>query len=341
MPVYHAGSRVSEIRHAGARVARVICQAKQIFPADNLWFDGLPETRGRIVSDAGKKRFEFMFLSPEILTGNPASGWTDAGHYCHLICEWSPDLVHWSLGKFSAAPTPIVSLPDGTYEYWLRAENPLDAAVKTGVLACSNTNNDSRNNGFTSVVIAGVVQSLPNYPYDMSVGGNRGPVAGRSDSCWMGWNHRDWIDSGIVANIHPGHLLHVLFPEFLRGFSGLSGARIIWHRDGFQPAIRRSVRRFGRHSDLPPGFRTPGDLQRSALLLNPEVSSCRFFSICCPFFSIPKSLTFGPMALKRAMSFSGIPGPFAVNSRPGSGSLTSQKQRASLLRLSDIGLSGI
>ncbi len=185
MPVYHAGSRVSEIRHAGARVARVICQAKQIFPADNLWFDGLPETRGRIVSDAGKKRFEFMFLSPEILTGNPASGWTDAGHYCHLICEWSPDLVHWSLGKFSAAPTPIVSLPDGTYEYWLRAENPLDAAVKTGVLACSNTNNDSRNNGFTSVVIAGVVQSLPNYPYDMSVGGTAALL--QADLIAAGW----------------------------------------------------------------------------------------------------------------------------------------------------------
>lgn len=141
------------------------CQAVEL-PPEGI---PLPETRCRVVSDAGQKWFEFMWLSPEPVTGNAAAGWTDLGYYCQLRVDYSNDLVNWSVGKFVDAPTPVIEREDGTREIWCRALNPVDAAVKTGALVCESTasTGDARNNPITLVMLGGTLLALPRYPYTL------------------------------------------------------------------------------------------------------------------------------------------------------------------------------
>lgn len=133
-------------------------------------------TRVRMVDDVGKKWFEFGFEIDMTgmgggMIGNSGAGWTDPGNYLRLEAQWSDDLVAWQLGKFWPAPVPVVSLGADVYQYWGRAWHPQDAAVKTGALFFSNNSNDTRVNGFTSLVIAGVSVALGGFPYNMAIAG--------------------------------------------------------------------------------------------------------------------------------------------------------------------------
>jgi hypothetical protein len=144
----------------------------------------------RVVADAGEKWFEFGFCLDMTgmgggMAGNSGAGWTDPGNYLLLEVQWSPDLVNWAMGKFVPAPVPVVDLGAGVFEYWSRALNPQDAAVKTVALVVSQTGGDVRNNPFTSLVIAGVAQALPNFPYDMAVSGTDAQL--RADLVNLGW----------------------------------------------------------------------------------------------------------------------------------------------------------
>jgi len=141
------------------------CQEVEL-PPDGI---PLPETRARVVSDAGQQWFEFMWVSPEPVLGNAAAGWTDLGYYCQLRVDYSNDLVNWSPGKFVDAPVPLVERPDGTREIWCRALNPVNAQIKTGALVCESTaaDGDARNNPITSVKLGGTLLALPRYPYSM------------------------------------------------------------------------------------------------------------------------------------------------------------------------------
>lgn len=161
------GEIVDRVFVMGEEAEFIFGQGTQIFP--NLPVPVFGATQARIVEDSGKKYFELGFRMDHLLAGNPAAGWTDAGNYFRIDYEWTSDIVTWSSGKFVAAPTPIVDLMDGTWEYWARCINPQDAAVKTANLVCSSTagNGDTRNNPFTAVKIAGANQSLPNFPYTM------------------------------------------------------------------------------------------------------------------------------------------------------------------------------
>lgn len=161
----------------------VFGQGTQLFPNLPVEIYGVCGTR--IVSDAGEKWFEFSYRIDHSMSGNTAAGWTDAGNYFRIEPEWSLDLVNWSMGKFIPAPVPVVDLGGGKFEYWSRAINPQDSAVKSGAISGSNTSGDTRNNGFTSLVIAGVSQALPNFPYDMSVAGKSAQL--QADLRALGW----------------------------------------------------------------------------------------------------------------------------------------------------------
>lgn len=161
------GEVVDRVFVGGQEAGFIFGQGTQIFP--NTPVDIYGTTQARIVEDSGKKWFELGFRMDHLLSGNPAAGWTDAGNYFRIDYEWSDDLSTWSAGKFVAAPTPIIDLMDGTWEYWARCINPQDAAIKTANLVCSSSaaTGDSRNNPLTEIKIAGATQSLPNLPYTM------------------------------------------------------------------------------------------------------------------------------------------------------------------------------
>ena len=166
-----------DFRTAGQEIGRVFTvgqEAEFVFGRGTCHFSRSPveiygTTQSRVVDDAGEKWFEFGFQIDCTLSGNASAGWTDAGNYFRLEPQWSPDLVNWSMGKFISRPT--VDRGDGTWEYWGRALNPQDSAVKTGSLFFANTMGDDRVNGFTSCIIAGVTLALPNFPYNLAVAG--------------------------------------------------------------------------------------------------------------------------------------------------------------------------
>lgn len=219
---YQRGQAVGQVRHAGQAVDYVVAGGKLIYSADPVL---LPETTSRIVDDAGERWFEFGFLSPEILTGNSGTGWTDAGTYCRLHLEWSLDLVNWSFGKFIPAPVPVVAVGDGTSWYWSRALNPQDSAAKTGALFFDNGNGyfpDARRNGFTAVVLAGVSLALPHFPYDMSVAGTAAQLqadiraAGFPGTIVTGTTAEDWtVAVPSVAYTSYAQGSYLLFPGYL------------------------------------------------------------------------------------------------------------------------------
>lgn len=149
-------------------------------------------THVRTVNDAGAKWMEFGFESPEPLSGNSGVGFSDEEGYVWISLHWSENLANWSVGKFIPAPIPLVWNEDKTaYTYWARATNPIDAEVKTGVLTCfSETGTgDARSNPMTSMTIAGVVQTLPNFPYYFD------------DSADMAQLQADLIDAGWVGSV--------------------------------------------------------------------------------------------------------------------------------------------
>jgi hypothetical protein len=196
-----------EFRTAGQEIGQVFTagqEAEFVFGRGTCLFSRAPveiygTTDSRIVDDAGEKWFEFGFRIDTQLSGNASAGWTDAGNYFRLEPQWSPDLINWSMGKFISRPS--VDRGDGTWEYWCRALNPQDSAVKTGALFASNTSQDTRVNGFTSLVIAGVAQALSNFPYDMAAGGTAAML--QTDLRTLGWTGaivtgttaRDWTIS--------------------------------------------------------------------------------------------------------------------------------------------------
>jgi hypothetical protein len=167
----------------GQEVEFIFGQGTQLFPNLPVPIYGVCDAR--VVSDAGEKWFEFCYRMDAIMSGNAGAGWTDDGSYFRLEPQWSPDLVAWSMGKFIPAPVPVVDLGGGFYEYWARAINPQDSAVKSGAITVSNAGGDSRNNGITSLVIAGVSQALANFPYDMSVAGKSAQM--QADIRALGW----------------------------------------------------------------------------------------------------------------------------------------------------------
>jgi hypothetical protein len=162
------GVEIGAMFSHGDEVAFAFGKGTQIFPNAPVAIYGCCEAR--VVEDAGAKWFEFGFRVDSELVGNPAAGWHDAGNYLRIEQQWSSDLLVWQMGKFIPAPVPVIALDHGGKEYWSRALNLQDSAVKTGQLSVSQTNGDPRSNGFNYLRVAGAPLPL-DFPYDLSVPG--------------------------------------------------------------------------------------------------------------------------------------------------------------------------
>lgn len=168
------GDVLEQVFVLGEEAEFVFGKGTQLFP--NVPFGIWGMTQTRVVDHLGEKWFEVGFQMDHLLAGNPAAGWTDQGNYLRIDYEWSADLVSWSAGKFIGAPVPVVDMGAGVYQYWARALNPVDSAVKSGSIRVSSGypgqpgdifTQDTRNNPFTGLTIAGVVQPLGGFPYTM------------------------------------------------------------------------------------------------------------------------------------------------------------------------------
>jgi hypothetical protein len=166
--VKHAGRDVGKI-HIQNKVARFIFgNGMQILPKLEQHLSGY--TSCRMLWEGGQHWFEFGIRINAVLDGNPVDGWSDPKGYFRLVPEYSTDLVNWEGGKFTPPTSDMItSHGDGRYTYWQRAVNPAASEIKSWAIYCESTvaNGDTRNNPFTAVVIAGVTQALPRYPYTM------------------------------------------------------------------------------------------------------------------------------------------------------------------------------
>jgi hypothetical protein len=160
----HRGQSVGKIYHDGQLVSFLLRGGQLIYSQYQI---PLPDTLMRVVTQSGKKWFEFGFLSADILEGSALLGWSDPGAFCVLSPQWSEDLVNWVDGQFVDAPVPFIDNGDGSAWYWSRARYPVDSAVKTATLTASQQAGDSRNNPLTGITVAGSLLSLPHYPYTM------------------------------------------------------------------------------------------------------------------------------------------------------------------------------
>lgn len=175
----YQGQEIDRMLFVGEEMQFLFGKGSAFFSKSPVAIYGM--TKSRIVEDAGKKHFEFGFTVDMSdmggpLTGNAGAGWTDSGNYLKIEPQWSLDLVNWQMGKFYPAPVPVVTLPNNVYEFWGRAVNVQDAAVKNGSIRVSSGYPqqladmgvpDARNNPITGITIAGEVQPLLGVSYTM------------------------------------------------------------------------------------------------------------------------------------------------------------------------------
>lgn len=160
-----------ESRTQGVEVDRVFVggnEAEMIFAKGTQIFPNLPVAIWgshdyRTIADAEAFWFEFAFKIDAVLTGNSATGFTDAGNYFRIDCEQSTDLVNWSLGKFIPSPVgAVVNNGDGTYTYWHRTTVPIHYF---NVLVDLTITSNRYGKSITGLSIGQVPISLPGYPY--------------------------------------------------------------------------------------------------------------------------------------------------------------------------------
>jgi hypothetical protein len=163
---FFQGQEVARVFVGGQEAQFIFGKGTQILP--HLGEDITGWLSSRVVNDPDQRYFEIGFKMDGLLQGNAGAGWTDPGNYFRIEAEYSTDLVNWSMGRFGPAPVPIIANADGTYEYWARAINPIDSAVKSGGLYMESGNgfgggrfaSDPRNNPITGVTIAGIARTL-------------------------------------------------------------------------------------------------------------------------------------------------------------------------------------
>lgn len=154
--------RVSQIYYKGEMRNFVLKKNRILFCKQPV---KLPQTLIRIKADADGDWMEFGFLSAHLLSGNPATGYTDPGHYLTLTPQSSIDLISWTTGEFIPAPIgAVVDNGDGTYYYWSRS---LLAKNYNLVLANLTSQSDRHAKSITALHIAGQLVALPSYPYLM------------------------------------------------------------------------------------------------------------------------------------------------------------------------------
>jgi len=117
------------------------------------------------VEDTAGRWMEVAFISPVLLTGSAAAGWTCTvdGVTIRTDLQQSTDLQTWTLGQFTGAAGYPVAVAGG-WEYRARAVVPTRwNSVMTDLTATS----DRAGKSITEIAVKGVPVSLPGYPYAM------------------------------------------------------------------------------------------------------------------------------------------------------------------------------
>jgi hypothetical protein len=123
-----------------------------------------PPVMTRRVSDSAGEWFEFGFTAPEELTGNAATGWTNAAGEISWEIEASETLTTWAEDEMVDAAVTGIEHVNGTVTYWSRWTVPrLWKYVMIDVTAGS----DRYGKSITAISLFQTEVSLPNYPYAM------------------------------------------------------------------------------------------------------------------------------------------------------------------------------
>ncbi len=174
-------------------------RGRQIYPGKKPQSWRLPQLETAVLEDAGERWFQVTFGSEIELTGSAADGWTDLSGQYGIRVQRSFDLQTWDHDLIEAPGYPIDN-EDGTWTYAARSKYPIESDIKSGHAWLESGGypnvGDARNNPFTSVILAGEVQDLPNYPYTMpgdaaqlqtdlrAVGWTGATVVATSDTQW-------------------------------------------------------------------------------------------------------------------------------------------------------------
>jgi len=189
--IYKGSQRVKKMVRRGVPWKFLVRGGVQVWPCRRRV--PLPQPTFRVLEEDGangmEKWFEVGFTAPEELTGGAAGYWQDSRGRIRIALQRSENLVDWTDGEFIDCATTAFQNEDGDWEYWDRSIFPVDSAVKTGVLTARMNNVNfppyGVANPITSIVLAGVIQALPHYPYDMLDAGRRAQLVADMEA--LGW----------------------------------------------------------------------------------------------------------------------------------------------------------
>jgi hypothetical protein len=117
----------------------------------------------RLVEDDVAMWPEVGFMTPFLIPGNAADGWTDPGGNLAFRIERSEDLVSWDHDLIDAPGSPVDN-GDGTYTYWARSLQPRIWKYVTIDVALTSARHAK---SITAIKLFGSTITLPNYPYAM------------------------------------------------------------------------------------------------------------------------------------------------------------------------------
>lgn len=126
-------------------------------------FAAATEPLVRMVEDSTGEWLEFGFVSPELLNGNGRDGFANTGNILFMYLQQSEDLETWTAGKFEAADVPVVTVGDGTYEYWSRCTVP---RYWKNIIADLTATTTRYGKSITNITVDGSTVTL-SYPYAM------------------------------------------------------------------------------------------------------------------------------------------------------------------------------
>ena len=159
---FSGGEEVGFVFREGEEIEFAFGRGTQFFPNAPIEIYG--RTQYRVVYDTDQQVFEVGFAIDAELTGNAATGWTDAGNYLKFEIQQSEDLVTWNMGRFIPAPVPVVDLGGGNFQYWARCLVPIKWVETLIDFRASSTRYGKE---ITAMGILGIDVYLPNFPYSM------------------------------------------------------------------------------------------------------------------------------------------------------------------------------
>lgn len=121
------------------------------------------QTGYRITTTTTDKWWEVSFVGPTGMTGSAATGYFDAATQSYYALQWSEDLIHWDLGKYTDCAGSPTDIGGGLSRYWCRSIYSIDTKVKTGhmwVEFSESFPGDYRNNPLNALTIKSIVQLL-------------------------------------------------------------------------------------------------------------------------------------------------------------------------------------